>query len=170
MNSFIESCVRSPIKVSVGVLLIALFGVIAVFRMPKQLTPEVQTPTITVETRWPGASPQEVEREIVQEQEEQLKSVEGVRKMSSESMDSMGRVILEFPVGTDMKEALLRVNTKLAQVPRYPENADEPVISTSNASDRPIAWFILSQKVPPRAEAMQLAAQYPELRTELERI
>ena len=89
--------------------------------------------------------------EIVQEQEEQLKSVEGVRKMSSESMDSMGRITLEFPVGTDMQEAMLKVNTKLAQVPDYPEDAKEPVISTSNASDRPIAWFILEPRsVPPR--------------------
>src|SRR5829696_7229512 len=98
----IEKFVHSPVKVSVGVLLVALFGVIAVFRMPMQLTPEVQTPTLTVETLWPGASPQEVEREIVQEQEKQLKSVEGVTKMTSESKDSVGTIILEFKVGTNM--------------------------------------------------------------------
>ena len=67
--------VRSPVKVSVGVLLLALFGYVSFLRMPMQLTPEVQTPTITIETHWPGASPQEVEREIVLEQEEFLKSV-----------------------------------------------------------------------------------------------
>ena len=79
--------VTNPVKVTVGVLLVALFGGIALTRMPMQLTPEVQTPTITIETLWPGASPQEVEREIVQEQEEQLKGVEGLRKMTSECMD-----------------------------------------------------------------------------------
>ncbi|MGP1666429.1 MAG: efflux RND transporter permease subunit, partial [Rhodanobacter sp.] len=63
--------------------------------MPMQLTPEVQTPTLTIETRWPGASPQEVEREIIQEQEEQLKGVEGITKMTSESMDSVGRITME---------------------------------------------------------------------------
>ena len=84
----IEAFVRNPVKVWVGVLLITLFGVVAWSGMPMQLTPEVQTPIITIETRWPGASPQDVEREIVQEQEEQLKSVEDVTKMSSESMDS----------------------------------------------------------------------------------
>ncbi len=94
--NFIDSFVRNPVKVSVGVLLVALFGVIALLRMPMQLTPEVQTPTITISTRWPGASPQEVEQEIVIEQEEQLKGVEGVSKMSSESIDSMGTITLEF--------------------------------------------------------------------------
>ena len=73
----IEACVENPVKVAVGALLLVLFGLIAVMRMPMQLIPEVQTPTITVETRWPGASPQEVEREITQEQEEQLQERRG---------------------------------------------------------------------------------------------
>jgi len=64
----IEACVNNPVKVAVGALLLILFGTIALFRMPMQLIPEVQTPTLTVETRWPGASPQEIEREITQEQ------------------------------------------------------------------------------------------------------
>ncbi len=68
--NLIDAFVKSPVKVAVGVLLVTLFGVVALMSMPMQLTPEVQTPTITVETRWPGASPQEVEREIVLEQEE----------------------------------------------------------------------------------------------------
>src|SRR5687767_2766854 len=133
--NLIHAFVQNPVKVTVGVILVMMFGIIGLFQMPMQLTPEVEVPTLTIETRWPGASPQEVEREIVQEQEEQLKSVEGVRKMSSESMDSMGRVILEFPVGTDMREAMLKVNTKLAQVAEYPEDADEPVINTANVAD-----------------------------------
>src|SRR6187431_104196 len=162
--NLIHGFVQNPVKVTVGVILVLLFGILAMFRLPMQLTPEVEIPTLTIETMWPGASPQEVEQEIVQEQEEQLKSVEGVRKMSSESMDSMGRVTLEFPVGADMQEAMIKVNTKLAQVPNYPEDAREPVINTSNAANRPIAWFILSQRVPPRAEADKLVAQQPGLK------
>ncbi len=163
----IEACVRNPVKIAVGALLIVLFGLIAVLRMPMQLIPEVQTPTLTVETRWTGASPQEVEREIVQEQEEQLQSVEGVRKMTSESMDSMGRITLEFLVGTNMEEALLKVNSRLQQVPEYPEDADEPVISVSSASDRPIAWLILSALQPTVEEIESFAAEHPSVREPL---
>src|SRR6185503_12075066 len=162
--------VHNPVKVTVGVILVLLFGTLALFSMPMQLTPEVEIPTLTIETVWPGASPQEVEREIIQEQEEHLKSVEGVRKISSESMDSLGRVTLEFPVGTDMGEAMLKVNTKLAQVPDYPEDAKEPVINTSNAADRPIAWFILSQRVPSREDANVLLKKYPELQGEIDKV
>ncbi len=164
----IEACVRNPVKIAVGALLIVLFGLIALLRMPMQLTPEVQTPTLTVETRWTGASPQEVEREIVQEQEEQLQSVEGVRKMSSEAMDSMARITLEFLVGTNMEEALLKVNSRLQQVPEYPEDADEPVISVSSASDRPIAWLILSALQPTVEEIETFAQENPALREVLQ--
>ncbi|QDT92092.1 efflux RND transporter permease subunit [Gimesia algae] len=166
--NLITAIIHNPVKVTVGVLLTVLFGLVALIRMPMQLTPEVQRPTITVETRWPGASPQEVEREIVLEQEEQLKSVEGITKLSSESADSKGTITLEFLVGTNMDEALLKVNSRLQQVPEYPEDADQPIISTANAADRPIAWFILSSRLPSEDKIIAFAEKHPELKDRLE--
>ena len=61
----IEWFVHNPVKVCVGVILVTLFGTISLYKMPMQLTPEVEVPTITVSTTWPGASPQEIESEIV---------------------------------------------------------------------------------------------------------
>ena len=90
--NIIEASVASPVKVSVGVLLVTLFGLIALDLMPVQLTPEVQIPTISVDCRWRGASPQEIEREIVQPLEEQLRGVEGLVRLSSESSDSSGSI------------------------------------------------------------------------------
>ncbi|MCA9266371.1 MAG: efflux RND transporter permease subunit, partial [Planctomycetales bacterium] len=142
----------------------------ALLRMPMQLTPEVQTPTITVETRWPGASPQEVEQEIVVEQEEQLKGVEGVTKMSSESSDSIGRITLEFLVGTRMQQAVVDVIGRLEQVPEYPEDADKPVITTANANNSPIAWFILSPRYPTSEEFDAFEAKHPALSDKLARV
>ena len=161
--NFIASLVANPVKVAVGVLLTMMFGLVALGRMPMQLTPEVQTPTITVETRWPGASPQEIEREIVVEQEEQLKSVENVTKLTSESNDSSARISLEFRVGTEMDRAVVDVIGRLEQVPQYPRDADKPVISTANSSDRPIAWFILGSRLPTPEELDDLEAKNPEL-------
>jgi hydrophobic/amphiphilic exporter-1 (mainly G- bacteria), HAE1 family len=166
--NLIQSFLRNPIKVSVGVLLVALFGIVGLIRMPMQLTPEVQIPTITVATVWPGASPLEVEREIVREQEEFLQSVEGLTKMSSESTDSGGTITLEFKVGTDMESALLKVNSRLQQVPQYPIDADQPVISAASAADRPIAWFILSARLPEREQIEHFARTHPQLAPALE--
>ena len=162
--------VRSPVKVTVGVLLLVLFGYVALTRMPMQLTPEVQTPTITIETRWPGASPQEIEQEIILEQEEQLKSVEGVTKLTSESFDSVGKITMEFLVGSSMDEMLLKVNSRLQQVPEYPEDADQPVITTANSADRPIAWFILSSRFPSDEELVEFQQKHPALKDDIERV
>ncbi len=160
--SLLTTFVQRPVTVSVGVILVVLFGLLSLLGMPMQLTPDVEIPTLKVETRWPGASPQEIEKEIVQPQEEQLQSVEGIVKMTSESMDSMSRITLEFSVGADMRKALLLVNTRLQQVREYPIDADEPVI-TSNASEQFIAWFILHERTPTRAEFDKAIADYPHL-------
>ena len=166
----IEVFIRNPVKVSVAVLLVALFGIIALFRMPLQLTPEVETPTITVETVWRGATPYEIEREIIQEQEEQLKSVEGITKLTSECKDSMGTITMEFLVGTNMSEAAVKVNSKLEQVQDYPENVDKPVIRTASSEDRAIAWFILSARPKSDDEIYQFQQNHPELKDELQKI
>lgn len=167
-SSLVERVIRRPVTVAVGVILVLLFGTISVYRMPMQLTPEVQTPTLTIDTRWPGASPQEIESEIIQEQEEQLQSVEGVHKMTSESMDSLGRITLEFHVDTNMQEALLLVNTRLQQVREYPVNADEPVITTTNSSDRFIAWFILNRRTPTADDFAAFVAKNGDLAAAIE--
>ena len=164
----IEAFIKHPVKVSVGVLLVTLFGVLSMTRMPMQLTPEVERPTISVRTNWPGRSPQEVEKEIVQKQEEQLQSVEGVVKLSSESSNSRGQVTLEFNVGTDMQEAILKVNSRLQQVGDYPVDADEPVISTSNSADSPIAWIILSARPASADLILEFQKKYPQHRDVLQ--
>ncbi len=164
--NLIGTIVERPVTVSVGVILVLLFGLIALWGMPMQLTPDVDIPTLQVETRWPGASPQEVEKEIIQPQEEQLQSVEGVTKMTSESADSLGRITLEFDVSADMRKALLLVNTRLQQVREYPIDADEPVITT-NASQQFIAWYILHHRTPRDEDYEKFLATHPELRETL---
>ncbi len=164
----IAAFIRNPVKVTVGVLLVVLFGTIAMFRMPIQLSPDVELPAITVATTWPGASPQEIEQEIVREQEEQLKSVQGVTKMTSECSESQGSVTLEFQVGTDLQEALLKVNSQLQQVPEYPTDADEPVIRTSDPNANAIAWMILRARPAADDEIWQFASDHPQARSRVE--
>ena len=73
--TIIRSAIRFPVSTTVGVILVVLFGAIALNRIPVQLTPNVEDPIITVSMTWPGASPVEIEREIVQEQEAQVTSL-----------------------------------------------------------------------------------------------
>ena len=166
--SIFEVLIRNPVKVYVGAILAALFGTLSLGLIPKQLVPEVQNPVLTIETSWPGASPQEIEREIVLEQEEQLQGVEGLVKMSSTCMVSRGELTLEFELGTNIDDALARVNTRLQQVREYPLDAGEPVIEASDVGDRPIARFALTPK-PPTAEAIaEFQQAHPQIAELLE--
>jgi hydrophobic/amphiphilic exporter-1 (mainly G- bacteria), HAE1 family len=141
----IDSAIERPVSVIVGILLIALFGILALVRIPVQLTPDVDRPIVTVTTFWPGASPEEIEQEIIQRQEERLKSVEGLDKMTSESADSRGVVTLEFSVGQDPDALLLLVSNKLDQVRGYPLDADKPILSSgAGGNTGAITWLILN--------------------------
>lgn len=165
---FFESLIRNPVKVSVGILIVALFGSISLVSMPKQLIPAVQNPVLSVETRWPGASPQEMEREIVQEQEEQLAAVEGLVKMTSTCSSGSSDIVLEFAVGTDIGDAMMRVDTRLQQVREYPINAQKPVIEASDTADSPIARFALTARPPTVDEIVAFQAKHPDLAEKLE--
>jgi HAE1 family hydrophobic/amphiphilic exporter-1 len=141
--SLVTSSIRFPVTVAVGVMIAFLGGFLALTAVPIQLTPDVDRPVINVTTAWPGASPEEIEKEIIEEQEDYLKSVEGVLKMESESHDSYGNISLEFAAGTDITGATVRVTNKLNEVPSYPVNAERPVVSSSGRFDRSIAWFVI---------------------------
>jgi HAE1 family hydrophobic/amphiphilic exporter-1 len=139
----IHDSIRFPVTTSVAVLFVTLFGIIALTRIPVQLTPNVEQPVVTVSTAWPGASPQEIEAEIVQEQEEQLKSLQGLEKLEASCSQGQGNITLTFNVGIDVDAATLRVSNRLEQVPNYPPDALKPVISSVDQGGSAIAWFIL---------------------------
>ncbi|GJL54636.1 MAG: multidrug ABC transporter [Nitrospirales bacterium] len=138
----VQFAIRNPVTTTVGVLLMVLFGLVALNQLPVQLTPDVSKTEITIDTRWEGASPNEVEREIIDEQEEQLKGVEGLEKMFSESSNGNGKIILRFPAGTNIDSSLLRASNRLNQVKEYPIEVDEPVISSADTAGSAIGWFI----------------------------
>ncbi len=142
--NLIRTCLNRPVGVSVGVLLLCLFGLLSLLAIPIQLTPNVDTPVIKVSTAWPGANPQEVESEIVDRQEEQLRSVKGLRKMTSSALDNSADVTLEFYADTKIDAAARDVNDKLRQVTGYPPEVEEPTISLGDAEISTIvAWLIL---------------------------
>jgi multidrug efflux pump subunit AcrB len=118
-----------------------LFGVLALFSLPIQLTPDVSAPVISVVTYYPGATPEDIEQDILIDQEQYLKSLPGLEKMVSTASMGQAEVELEFGLETNQQENIVRINNALAQVPGYPENVDEPTIQSSRASEQPVAWI-----------------------------
>ncbi len=131
--------IQRPITVVVGIVLVILFGTLSVMDLPIQLTPDIATPTISVNTVWPGAAPLEIETEILEPQEEVLKNVQGLTRMESSASMNSGSITLEFEVDTDIEEALVRVTNNLSQVSSYPDSVREPVVETANSAGPPLA-------------------------------
>ncbi len=142
----VDTAIKKPVTVTVGVILIVLFGFISLFKIPIQLTPDVDVPEVSVTTVWRGASPQEVEREIINEQEDQLKNVEGLDKIKSQSRDGSGYINLLFELGTDQDAALLKVSNKLDQVKKYPRDVDKPVIKAGGGHESAMTWMVIRAK------------------------
>ncbi|UCE71624.1 MAG: efflux RND transporter permease subunit, partial [Nitrospiraceae bacterium] len=139
----VQFAIKKPVSVIVGVILIVLFGLIGLFQMPYQLSPDVTVPEIEVRTTWPGATPYEIERDVIEEQEKALKGIPGLTEMESASLNNQGSVTLRFTIGTDVDEALLRVSNKLNEVPAYPVNVEKPVINATGAATSPVIWIIM---------------------------
>ncbi|MEL6872930.1 MAG: efflux RND transporter permease subunit, partial [Pseudomonadota bacterium] len=142
----IRLSIERPIAVIAAVLMAVLFGALALTRIPIQLIPDVRKPVIQIETIWAGAAPAEIEREIVNPQEEELKGLEGLNAMTSTSQTGRARIRLEFAIGTNMDRALLLVSNRLDRVGDYPDEAGEPILNTSGSEDNPIAWIILKRE------------------------
>ena len=134
--------IEKPLIIAVAVLIICLFGLLAIFRVPIQMIPDLDVRIVTVITQWPGATPQDVEKEIIIEQEEYLRRIPGLERMISRATTGRAQIELEFPYGVEINEVLIRVNNALTQVPGYPENVDEPRLVTSTVSNAPFLFFL----------------------------
>ena len=144
--NLIRLAIDRPIAVVAAILMVLMFGFVALQTIPIQLTPDVRKPVLTVETFWPGAAPAEVEREIITQQEEVFKGLDGLNRMVGSADDGVGEIELEFAVGTDMDRSLVLVANRLDRVPERPGDSAEPIISSAGSEDQPIAWFILSRQ------------------------
>lgn len=139
----IRFSILKPVTILAGIIMLLMFGIISLTRLPYQLSPTVIEPEIQVKTTWRGATPYEIEREIIEEQEDTLKGLPDLIEMESESSNGQGSVTLRFKVGTSVEQALLRVTNKINEVPSYPAEVDNPVVNASGATASPVIWMIL---------------------------
>ena len=119
-----EKIVAKGTLVAVSVLIIAVLGILAATRIPVQMIPDLDVRTIGVRTVWPGATPQDVEKELIIEQEDFLRNLPNLSRITATAQSSSANIRLEFPLGVDMTDMMIRVSNALSRVPNYPENVD----------------------------------------------
>lgn len=136
--------IRHGTLVTVITLIVAILGAVAALRIPVQMIPDLETRTVTVETTWPGATPQDIEKDILIEQERFLRNIPNLSRMIATAASGSAEIELEFPFGVDITETLIRVNNALSQVPDYPRNVDEPRIVAASFSANAFMYFRVS--------------------------
>jgi len=126
-----------PVAVLMVFLSAVVFGFFSFKRLPVNLMPELNYPTLTVRTEYAGAAPEEVENEISRPIEEALGVVGGLNKISSISRAGISDVVLEFVWGTDMSKATQEALEKLELV-FLPREAERPLLLHFDPSLDPI--------------------------------
>lgn len=121
---------KSPASVLVLLTLVFLFGIISVFKLPIQLTPEIEQPQITIMSGWREAAPEEIESVIIEPLENAVKNTPGALEVTTMINRGRGFINLTFDVTADMQQAMLDVLTALNQAPPLPLDAMEPIVTS----------------------------------------
>ncbi len=144
MKSFVTD---RPVAVLMVFVAAVVFGFFSFQRLPVTLMPELNYPTLTVRTEYPGSAPQEVENEISRPVEEALGVINGLNRISSISRAGVSDVVLEFVWGTDMSEATQDTLEKLDLV-FLPTEAERPLLLHFDPSLDPVMELSLSASGP----------------------
>lgn len=139
----IKFAIENPVKVVVGIFFIVVFGLQALFNMPYRLIPTIENPQITVRTSWSGASPYEMEKEVIDRQERVLKTIPGLLDFESSASNGSSSITLMFGLETDINDAILLVSNKLNEVRGYPDNVDRPTIRSANSDSTSVVDLML---------------------------
>lgn len=145
MNGLIKLSIKQPIAVAAFIFLIIAFGIVALKKIPIQMTPDIDKPVLQVRVSWPGASPEDVEREVVTRLELAVVSLSGVENVESDSRFGSARVTLTYSLGQDMDIALIQLLSKVASIDGLPSEARRPTVRTSNSDDSPISRLAMVQ-------------------------
>lgn len=141
----VDLSIKRPILISMGLIALVMFGLIAYFNMPLSLLPSIKTPYITVQTIYAGASPEVIENSITKKIEDSVSAISDLDTIVSYSMDSVSIVMVQFTMSKNEDMALQEVKDKVDSISAsLPENAKKSVITKMNlASMTPIMNIVV---------------------------
>jgi HAE1 family hydrophobic/amphiphilic exporter-1 len=142
--------IKRPIFITCLVSLMLILGVVAIRKMPVDLFPDVTFPIIFVQSVYPGASPVDVEKLIIKPIEDELGSLSGLKSVTSTAAESVGYVILEFNIGSDIKDAEQQVRQRLGNISRQlPAEMDNPIVRRFDPADQAVIRLAVISEIAP---------------------
>ncbi len=141
--------ISRPILTLVFALLLIFFGVLALFKFPVALYPDIDFPTVTITTKYPGANAETIETKVTDKIEEAISGIDGIDKITSYSSQNYSFITVQFVLEKDKYEATSDVRDKVGSVSFDDSNIENPIIEKFDTSSAPIiSVFVSSDKVP----------------------
>ena len=137
-----EVCIERPVFATVLALLILLFGLISLTRLPNRELPNIDPPVVSVTTIYPGAAPEVVETSVTEPLEDLLIGIEGIKHLTSVSREQVSSITVEFELSRDVDVAATDVRDRVARARRdLPDDVEDPVVAKQDADARAIMWM-----------------------------
>lgn len=150
-------------------LLIFMVGLLALFITPREENPQIDVPAANVSVHIPGATPEEVLNQVVRPMEMILREMEGIDHTYGLALYSMGIVTVQFEVGNDKEESLVRLYDRVMQSHQlFPPGSSLPMVQPLDIDDVPVITITLSSDVHSDMTLKQLAQRIKEQMTPLE--
>jgi HAE1 family hydrophobic/amphiphilic exporter-1 len=153
-----DFAIRRPVVTTVMMLALGVFGIFALALLQTDEFPDVQNPVVVVSIPYPGASPESVEREVIDRIEEGIAGISGVDKIQSNALDGYGVIITFFQFEKDLQEATQEIRDKISEIRNeLPPEMEEPILTRFNPADLPIMSLVLSSRTMGGPELTRLA-------------
>src|SRR6187431_3596695 len=153
-----DTAIRKPVLTVVAMLIFVVFGIVALTQLDTDEYPEIDAPVVVIAVPYPGASPDIVEREVVDPIEEAVSGISGIDRMRSSSLDSYASIVVEFDFAKDPKVATQEIRDKISAIRNdLPTEMEEPILTQFDPADRPIISLTLSSPGLTGAELTRMA-------------
>jgi HAE1 family hydrophobic/amphiphilic exporter-1 len=140
-----DFAIKRPIVTIVAMVALVVFGVFSLLQLQTDEFPDVQQPIVNVAIPYPGASPDVVEREVLDRVEEAISGISGVDRMSGTAQDGFANITVFFVFEKDIQQATQDIRDKISSVrDQLPVEMKEPVLSRFDPSDYPIVQLSLN--------------------------
>jgi HAE1 family hydrophobic/amphiphilic exporter-1 len=153
-----DLAIRRPVITVVSMVGLVVFGLVSFLLLQTDEFPDVSVPLVVVAVPYPGASPDSVEREIVEPIEESIAGISGVKKVTSNSLDGFATILVEFTFEKDLRQATQEIRDEINAIRNdLPVEMKEPVLTRVSPTDLPIISMAISSDTLSAAQLTLLA-------------
>jgi HAE1 family hydrophobic/amphiphilic exporter-1 len=159
--------IKRPVFAAMMMIALVTLGLFSVRRLAIDLWPDISFPFIAVQTVYPGASPETVERDVTRPIEEAVNPIAGVRELTSTSLEGLSTIFIEFDLNVDEMDAQQDVRAKIEGIAaELPEDIEDPLVQRFDPSEIPIVSLALRSSTRSLRELTDLADE--SIRRDLE--